>query len=164
MEKEALEQKTLMELRKMAKEMGLGPISALKKGELIAKIAEKQSQSAAKNVEDVAVCGFSEETAEVPREEAHQQESGERPQRENQEQGEGILEVMTDGFGFLDGKLPARHRGHLCFSLPDSPFSAENRGRYQRHSPSGKRRGEIWCLDFCKDRQWRPPGRGSQKT
>ncbi|WP_462426953.1 transcription termination factor Rho [Anaerotignum lactatifermentans] len=101
MEKEALEQKTLMELRKMAKEMGLGPISALKKGELIAKIAEKQSQSAAKNVEDVAVCGFSEETAEVPREEAHQQESGERPQRENQEQGEGILEVMTDGFGFL---------------------------------------------------------------
>ncbi len=101
MEKETLEQKTLMELRKMAKEMGLGPISALKKGELIAKIAEKQSQSAAKNVEDVAVCGFSEETAEVPREEAHQQESGERPQRENQEQGEGILEVMTDGFGFL---------------------------------------------------------------
>ena len=76
MEKETLEQKTLMELRKMAKEMGLGPISALKKGELIAKIAEKQSQSAAKNVEDVAVCGFSEETAEVPREEAHQQESG----------------------------------------------------------------------------------------
>ena len=101
MEKETLEQKTLMELRKMAKEMGLGPISALKKGELIARIAEKQSQSAAKNVEDVAVCGFSEETAEVPREEAHQQESGERPQRENQEQGEGILEVMADGFGFL---------------------------------------------------------------
>lgn len=31
MEKETLEQKTLMELRKMAKEMGLGPISALKK-------------------------------------------------------------------------------------------------------------------------------------
>ena len=66
MEKEALEQKTLMELRKMAKEMGLGPISALKKGELIAKIAEKQSQSAAKNVEDVAVCGFSEERQKCP--------------------------------------------------------------------------------------------------
>lgn len=31
MEKETLEQKTLMELRTMAKEMGLGPISALKK-------------------------------------------------------------------------------------------------------------------------------------
>ena len=31
MEKETLEQKTLMELRTMAKEMGLGPISSLKK-------------------------------------------------------------------------------------------------------------------------------------
>ena len=45
MEKETLEQKTLMELRTMAKEMGLGPISALKKGDLIARIKEKQSQS-----------------------------------------------------------------------------------------------------------------------
>ncbi len=104
MEKETLEQKTLMELRTMAKEMGLGPISALKKGDLIARIKEKQSQSLAKNVEDVAVCGFSEETAQMPKEEMAQPENHERPQREtpeNQEQGEGILEVMADGFGFL---------------------------------------------------------------
>lgn len=101
MEKETLEQKTLMELRKMAKEMGLGSISALKKGDLIARIQEKQSQSLAKNAEDVAVCGFSEETAQMPKEEMAQPEHNERPQRENQEQGEGILEVMADGFGFL---------------------------------------------------------------
>lgn len=104
MEKEILEQKTLMELRTMAKEMGLGPISALKKGELIARIQEKQSQSSAKNIEDVAVCGFSEETAQLPKEEMAQPEHNERPHREtpeHQEQGEGILEVMADGFGFL---------------------------------------------------------------
>ena len=104
MEKETLEQKTLMELRTMAKEMGLGTISALKKGDLIARIKEKQSQSLAKNVEDVTVCGFSEETAQMPKEEMAQPENHERPLREtpeNQEQGEGILEVMADGFGFL---------------------------------------------------------------
>ena len=98
MEKETLEQKTLMELRTMAKEMGLGPISALKKGDLIARIKEKQSQSLAKNVEDVTVCGFSEETAQMPKEEMAQPENHERPQREtpeNQEQGEGILEIVN---------------------------------------------------------------------
>lgn len=104
MEKETLEQKNLMELRKMAKEMGLSSISALKKGELIARIQEKQSQSSAKNAEDVAVCGFSEEIVQLPKEEMAQSEHNERPHREtpeHQEQGEGILEVMADGFGFL---------------------------------------------------------------
>ena len=59
MEKETLEQKTLMELRKMAKEMGLGPISALKKGELIAKIAEKQPPPQTFTSASARVCGFS---------------------------------------------------------------------------------------------------------
>lgn len=153
MEKETLEQKTLMELRTMAKEMGLGPISALKKGDLIARIKEKQSQSLAKNVEDVTVCGFSEETAQMPKEEMAQPENHERPLREtpeNQEQGEGILEVMADGFGFLrtENFLPGTG-DILCFSLPDPPFSAENRGCHQRHFASGKRRGEIRRPDFC---------------
>lgn len=88
MEKETLEQKTLMELRTMAKEMGLGPISALKKGDLIARIKEKQSQSLAKNVEDVTVCGFSEETAQMPKEEMAQPENHERPLRETPENQE----------------------------------------------------------------------------
>ena len=145
MEKETLEQKTLMELRTMAKEMGLGPISALKKGDLIARIKEKQSQSLAKNVEDVTVCGFSEETAQMPKEEMAQPENHERPLRETPDFGSYGRRFWL----FENGKLPAGNRGYLCFSFPDPPFSAENRGCHQRHFASGKRRGEIRRPDFC---------------
>ena len=104
---EHLERKTLMELRNMAKEMGLGSISSLKKGELIEKIQQKQSQVAYSAIKHVAAFGFDlkqEETpAEVPQE-TKREETRERMSQEaleNGEQGGGVLEVMADGFGFL---------------------------------------------------------------
>lgn len=104
---EHLERKTLVELRNMAKEMGLGSISSLKKGELIEKIQQKQSQVADSAIKHVAAYGFDlkqEETpAEVPQE-TKREETRERMSQEaleNGEQGGGVLEVMADGFGFL---------------------------------------------------------------
>lgn len=105
---EDLEQKTLVQLREMAKEMGLGPISALKKHQLIEKIREKQSQEEASAVKQVTAYGFSlrkeEQKPEESREEKPKEECRERCRQaelENGEQGGGILEVMADGFGFL---------------------------------------------------------------
>lgn len=111
-----LQKKTLAELREMAKEMGIKSVSALKKSELIVKIAEKQPQSDEAGVKRVTAYGFSlqEQPAETaqkqPEAEKRQPAEEERPMRERTEKaavmensvmGEGILEVMADGFGFL---------------------------------------------------------------
>ncbi len=91
-----LEKKTLAELKVIGVEMGVSPISGLKKSELIEKIKEKQlSMKQAERPKETA-SDFSEtkndEKPEIPQE------------REKQiftELGEGILEVLPDGYGFL---------------------------------------------------------------
>lgn len=121
------ERKTLAELRKQAKEMGIPAISGLKKSELIAKIEEKTAQMEKAPVKQVTAYGFSlknqeeHSEAEPGQEEPQARQKAERPERaelsqkdklmENSPIGEGVLEVMADGFGFLrtDNFLPGTH-------------------------------------------------------
>ncbi|WP_304508402.1 transcription termination factor Rho [Anaerotignum sp.] len=112
-----LQKKTLAELREMAKEMDIKSISTLKKSELIEKILEKQSQAEGVAVKRVTAYGFSlhenqevrkksEETPKMKTEEnGYRDKSSQKDEKaaimENSVGGEGILEVMPDGFGFL---------------------------------------------------------------
>lgn len=112
-----LQKKTLAELREMAKEMDIKSISALKKSELIEKILEKQSQAERIAVKRVTAYGFSlqgsretgkksEEPSKLKAEEnCNREKSSQKDEKaavmENSVPGEGILEVMPDGFGFL---------------------------------------------------------------
>lgn len=112
-----LQKKTLAELREMAREMDIKSISSLKKSELIVKISEKQSQAERVAVKRVTAYGFSLQDnqepvkkPELPTEgkdegNAHRERNLQREEKaavmENSVPGEGILEVMPDGFGFL---------------------------------------------------------------
>ena len=111
-----LQTKTLAELRDMAKEMGIKSISSLKKSELIEKIMEKQSEAERGAVKRVTAYGFSlqdnqevtkknEAPNETKEENHHRERNLQRDEKatvmENSVAGEGILEVMPDGFGFL---------------------------------------------------------------
>ena len=114
---EELEKKTLVELKRLAKEMGLESVSALKKGELIARMTKKQEEMQQEDiaVKKVTAFGFSlrsekksEKEGQIqPEEKAEEKTKEEQRERmsqselENGEQREGILEVMPDGFGFL---------------------------------------------------------------
>ena len=92
-----LGKKTLAELKVLAKEMGISSVSGLKKSELIEKIEAKQLSEAQKP--QVTAYGFSltknDEKTENP------QENTEREKQTYDEIGEGILEVLPDGYGFL---------------------------------------------------------------
>ena len=59
MGKDELQKKTLAELKQMAKDMGLGAVSTLKKGELIERILQKQVQPQPSVVKRVTAYGFS---------------------------------------------------------------------------------------------------------
>ena len=113
-----LQKKTLAELRELARGMDIKSISSLKKNELIDKISEKQSAVEHTPVKRVTAYGFSlqenPQTASKPQttvqegkeEEPHRRDRGvQREEKsvvmENSVPGEGILEVMADGFGFL---------------------------------------------------------------
>lgn len=112
-----LQKKTLAELREIAREMDVKSISTLKKSELIEKISEKQSQAERVAVKRVTAYGFSlqenpepvkkpETPVEVkdegyPHRERVVQREEKATVMENSVPGEGILEVMPDGFGFL---------------------------------------------------------------
>lgn len=112
-----LQKKTLAELREMAREMDVKSISTLKKSELIEKISEKQSQAERVAVKRVTAYGFSLQENQEPVKKpetpievkdegyAHKERVVQREEKatvmENSVPGEGILEVMPDGFGFL---------------------------------------------------------------
>lgn len=91
-----LKQKTLAELRELAAEMGLKSISALRKSELIEKIEAKQSLE---QKPQVTASDFSRTKNEQKSEIS--QENTEREKQIYEEMGEGILEVLPDGYGFL---------------------------------------------------------------
>ena len=94
-----LEKRTLVELRKMAKELGIPAISGLKKRELIEKIEQSSEVQKNDSVPRSAASDFShrnfDEKTEAP------QEHTEREKQFFEELGEGILEVLPDGYGFL---------------------------------------------------------------
>ena len=91
-----LEKKTLAELKEMAVEMGLKSISGLKKSELIEKIEEKQLSMEQNERPTETASDFSQtKSDEIP------QENTEREKQIYEETGEGILEVLPDGYGFL---------------------------------------------------------------
>ena len=94
-----LEKRTLVELRKMAKELGIPAISSLKKRELIEKIEQSSEVQKNDSVPRSAASDFShrnfDEKTEAP------QEHTEREKQFFEELGEGILEVLPDGYGFL---------------------------------------------------------------
>lgn len=91
-----LKKKTLAELREMAAGMGLKSISALRKNELIEKIEAKQSleQKPQATASDFSQTKH-DEKPEIPKEPA------EREKQFYEEMGEGILELLPDGYGFL---------------------------------------------------------------
>ena len=89
-----LEKKTLAELKEMAVEMGLKSISGLKKSELIEKIEAKQL-SMEQTVTETASDFSRTKNDENP------QEQTEKEKQLYEETGEGILEVLPDGYGFL---------------------------------------------------------------
>lgn len=91
-----LKQKTLAELRELAAEMGLKSISALRKNELIEKIEAKQSLE---QKPQATASDFSRTKNEQKSEIS--QENTEREKQIYEEMGEGILEVLPDGYGFL---------------------------------------------------------------
>lgn len=94
-----LEKKTLAELKIIGSEMGVSPISGLKKSELIEKIEAKQLSMEQNERPTETASDFSQtksdEKTEIP------QENTEREKQTYDEMGEGILEVLPDGYGFL---------------------------------------------------------------
>ena len=135
MGREDLAKKTLIELQQMGKEIGLKSVSKLRKIELIERIHSQQEQ---KNIEETApikkitTYGFElekkkqlielSEQANVEQEQKNiEQETKE--QREKMLQsldsgltGEGILEVMPDGYGFLRAENFLRGSGDIYIS------------------------------------------------
>ncbi|MFV0315112.1 MAG: transcription termination factor Rho [Anaerotignum sp.] len=98
-----LQKKTLTELRTMAKEMDIKAVSSLKKNELIEKIMELESvdlQKAEDVAEKMEYCSEPKQAENSPSEKVAQK-SDKAMVMENSVSGEGILEVMPDGFGFL---------------------------------------------------------------
>ena len=92
-----LEKKTLAELKVLAKEMDISSVSGLKKSELIEKIEAKQLSEAQKP--QVTAYGFS--LTKIDEKTENPQENTEREKQTYDEIGEGILEVLPDGYGFL---------------------------------------------------------------
>ena len=91
-----LEKKTLAELKVLAKEMDIMSVSGLIKSELIEKIEAKQLSMEPKDAPTETASDFSQEkNGEIP------QETTEKEKQTYEETGEGILEVLPDGYGFL---------------------------------------------------------------
>ena len=89
-----LKEKTVVELRNLAKELNIENISKMKKSELIEAIQEKQKNEI------------------IPKKEEPKEETKERSDENNQRYNltsesdqyvEGILELLPDGYGFLRG-------------------------------------------------------------
>lgn len=86
-------------LKDLAKARGIKGVSSLKKGQIIERMLEED----AKEVEEAEKNGTAEERANSFKEDYAALDSG--------EEAEGILEVMTEGFGFIrcDNYMPGDH-------------------------------------------------------
>ena len=143
-----LEKKTLAELKTMAKEMDIPSVSGLKKSELIEKIEEKQL-SMEQTVTETA-SGFSQTKSDEIL-----QENTEKEKQVYEETGEGILEVLPDGYGFLRAEncLPGINDVYVS-PAQIRRFNLRTGDRGKGHYPSAQRRGKGWWTDLCADSQW----------
>lgn len=106
---ENLEEKTLSSLKETAKSLNIKNISSYKKKELIEKIKEVSETLKNESCDDVFTENTSSESddfsdEDISFEEISQNKEDELPAKkvfENQIVGEGILEIMADGYGFL---------------------------------------------------------------
>lgn len=80
---------SLLELREIAKEREIKNVSKLKKQELIEVLSESENEK--------------EEVKEVKVQAGREPDGSYKPNNENDQIAEGILEVMPDGYGFLRG-------------------------------------------------------------
>ena len=80
---------SLLELREIAKEREIKNVSKLKKQELIEVLNESENEK--------------EEVKEVKVQAGREPDGSYKPNNENDQIAEGILEVMPDGYGFLRG-------------------------------------------------------------
>ena len=140
-----LEKRTLVELRKMAKELGIPAISGLKKRELIEKIEQSSEVQKNDSVPRSAASDFShrnfDEKTEAP------QEHTEREKQFFEELGEGILEVLIRRFNLKTGDRvmgnvrPAREGekvGGLVYVQTvngDAPYLAIHRPNFEELTP-----------------------------
>lgn len=104
--------KTLVELRQMAKDMGLKGVTSLRKPELMKLIVDNLSKDE-QNKEDGKNNEAKKENNKKTQEKEQEEQSAdsanqaktEKPEQEKQaEQVEGVLEILPDGFGFLRGE------------------------------------------------------------
>lgn len=96
-----IDNKSLLELREMAKEMGLTGVSGLKKAELAAVIGAELEKKEAEEREkdplyDPALAAYDKEMEAVKPDYMADIDSGNT--------GEGVLEILQDGYGFLRGE------------------------------------------------------------
>ncbi|MCI8308751.1 MAG: transcription termination factor Rho [Clostridia bacterium] len=100
-----LKEKSVVELRNLAKELEISNISKLKKSELIIYIEEALNNK--NNVEEKKE-KLEEDSYEIQQEKSRQEVSSDSNQRynltsETDQYVEGILELLPDGYGFLRG-------------------------------------------------------------
>ena len=100
-----LKEKSVVELRNLAKELEISNISKLKKSELIISIEEALNNK--NNVEEKKE-KLEEDSYEIQQEKGRQEVSSDSNQRynltsETDQYVEGILELLPDGYGFLRG-------------------------------------------------------------
>ena len=100
-----LKEKSVVELRNLAKELEISNISKLKKSELIISIEEALNNK--NNVEEKKE-KLEEDSYEIQQEKSRQEVSSDSNQRynltsETDQYVEGILELLPDGYGFLRG-------------------------------------------------------------
>lgn len=98
-----LESKTLLELREMARDVGLKGTSTLKKAQIIEKLTELKKEEEPVSLPERIEPEWIEEVEKTPLTETKQQEKV-QPQINPLDSGlveEGVLEVLADGYGFL---------------------------------------------------------------
>ena len=138
MGREDLAKKTLPELQQIGKEIGLKSVSKLRKMELIEAIHFHQEQKEVAPIKKITTYGFElekkkplveiveQKNAEQEQKNAEQEQKNIEETKEQKEKtlqsldsgliGEGILEVMPDGYGFLRAENFLRGNGDIYIS------------------------------------------------
>ena len=77
--------------------------------------------------------------------------------------GEGVVEVLSDGFGFLRSPdanyLPGPGR-HLCLALADPPLRPAHRRHHRRPHPQPEGRRTLFRAAQSQHAEFRGPGKG----
>ena len=75
--------------------------------------------------------------------------------------GEGVLEILQDGFGFLrgpDAVVPGRTRRYLCVAVADSPLQPAHRRLHHRSHSSAEGRRALFRAAQGRQHQRRAAG------